>query len=166
MMKQLVAMVGFAMAFALALATPVSAGIAQVSGNQIPAGSGDSCIAGAPSSLATFTMEGSLIGCWYTDEFAFREHPSGTVQATGHEHFVGCLDLGGDGACTGDPSGRLDFSFQFTGKFDTVTFAEIRGRCQHPIVSASGGFDGAAGVLMFKDDVSTGTATYTGHVTL
>lgn len=166
MMKQLVAMIGLAMALTLAVATPVSAGIAQVSGNQIPAGSGDPCIAGDPSSLATFTMDGSLIGCWYTDEFAFREHPSGTVQATGHEHFVGCLDLGSHGACTGDPSGRLDFSFQFTGKFDTVTFAEIRGRCHHPIVSASGGFDGAAGVLMFKDDVSTGIATYTGHVTL
>lgn len=145
---------------------PAVAGTTHVSGKQTPAAPEDPCIAGDPSSLATFTMDGSLIGCWYTDDLTFREQPSGTSQATGHEHFVGCLDRGRDGSCIGDPSGTLSFSFQFSGKFDTVTFAEIRGRCQHPVVSGTGGFADAGGVINFKDDVSTGIAAYTGNIRL
>lgn len=147
-------------------ATPAAAGATRVSGDQIPVAPGDPCIAGDPSSLGTYRMDGSLVGCWYTDELTVREHPSGTVQSTGREHFVGCLDRAEDGTCTGDPSGTLYFEFQFSGKYDLVTFAEIRGRCQHPIVSGTGGFAGASGVLTFKDDVSTGIAPYSGTVML
>jgi hypothetical protein len=142
------------------------AGTIQVSGDQTPVVPGDPCIAGDPSSLGTFTMDGSLIGCWYTDDLTFREQPSGNAQATGHEHFVGCLDLGGDGSCVGDPTGSLSFSFQFSGKYDTVTFAEIMGRCHHPVVSGTGGFEDATGVINFKDDVATGIAAYTGNIML
>ncbi len=159
----LVAIVAIA-AIAVVGAAPATAGTTRVSGNQTPVALGDPCIAGDPSSLGTYRVDGSLVGCWYTDEFTFREHPSGTVQATGREHFIGCLDRSGDGTCTGDPSGTLFFEFQFSGKYDLVTLAEIRGRCQHPIVSGTGGFVGAGGVLTFKDDVSTGIATYTGTV--
>ena len=141
------------------------AGTIQVSGDQTPVGPGDPCIAGDPSSLATYTMDGSLVGCWYSDDFTFREQPSGNAQATGHEHFVGCLDLGRDGSCVGDPTGTLSFSFQFSGKYD-ATFAEIRGRCHHPVVSGTGGFSAASGVINFKDDVATGIATYTGNIML
>jgi hypothetical protein len=148
------------------VAAPAFAGTTQVSGNQTPVAPNDPCIAGDPNSLGTYTMDGSLIGCWYTDDFTFREQPSGNAEATGHEHFVGCLDLGGDGSCTGDPSGTLSFSFQFSGRYDTVTFAEIRGRCHHPVVSGTGGFEGAGGELNFKDDVATGIASYTGNVRL
>jgi hypothetical protein len=47
-----------------------------------------------------------------------------------------------------------------------VTFAEIRGRCQHPIVSGTGGFATASGVITFKDDVTTGIAPYRGNIRL
>lgn len=164
-MKRLLA--GLAVAtMMLLVARPAAAGTSQVSGNQTPVPPGHACIAGNPSSLATYTMDGSLIGCWYTDDIIFREQPSGTTQATGHEHFVGCLDLGRDGSCTGDPSGTLSFSFQFSGKFDPVTLAEIRGRCQHPVVSGTDGFADARGVITFKDDVATGIAAYRGNISL
>jgi hypothetical protein len=151
----------------LALAAePATAGTTRVSGNQMPVARDDPCVAGDPSSLATYTMDGSLIGCWYTDDAEFREQRSGTAQGTGHEHFVGCLDLGGDGSCSGDPFGTLYFSFQFSGKFDSVTFAEIRGRCSHPVVTGMGGFAGAGSVINFKDDVATGIASYAGNIRL
>jgi hypothetical protein len=114
-------------------------------------------------------MEGSLVGCWQVDTFDLRGdgHPSGTVQARGQEHFVGCVDLNGDHVCgAGDPQGTLMFTYIFTGKEDTVTFAEIHGRCQHPVVAGTGAFAGASGVISFHDDVATGTSPYRGHVTL
>jgi hypothetical protein len=114
-------------------------------------------------------MAGGLIGCWYTDTLTTRGtgQPSGTIQATGTEHFVGCLDLDRDRACgAGDPSGTLGFSFKFSGKFGPVTGAELHGRCQHPIISGSGDFEGASGVITFKDDVTNGTSLYRGHVKL
>lgn len=49
--------------------------------------------------------------------------PSGEIQATGTEHFIGCLDLDADGSSTGDPSGSLAFTYRFSGKFDPVTLA-------------------------------------------
>jgi hypothetical protein len=57
-------------------------------------------------------MTGSLVGCWYTDTLVINPAqpngtPSGTIQATGTEHFVGCLDVDGDGTCAGDPSRTL-----------------------------------------------------------
>jgi hypothetical protein len=165
MRKVFMAVGALLVALTIAVA-PAFAGTVLVSGDQTPAAPNDPCIAGDPNSLGTFTMDGSLIGCWYTDDFSFREQPSGNAEATGHEHFVGCLDLGLDGSCTGDPGGTLSFSFQFSGRYDNVTFAEIRGRCHHPIVSGTGAFADASGVLHFKDDVATGIASYTGNVRL
>jgi hypothetical protein len=162
MVKKLIALVTV-LAVALLVAAPASAeGAGQVSGNQTPVAACD-----GSTSLGTYAMDGSLIGCWFTDSFdVVREHASGTVQVTGTEHFDGCLDLGGDGSCSGDPEGTLSFSFQFSGKFDLVTSAEIRGRCQHPILSGTGGFATASGVITFKDDVVTGIAPYRGNVRL
>lgn len=126
-------------------AIPASAGTAQVSGSQF---------LGGP--CPEFTMDGSLVGCWFTDDSTVKVNPSGTVQVTGHEHFDGCLD----GLC-----GTLNFAFTFTGKFEgPPTFAEIHGRCHHVIVSGTGAFAGASGVIDFKDDVSTGIAYYKGHI--
>ena len=163
MTKRLIALVTL-VAGALLVAAPASAaGAVQVAGNQTPVATCD----GDSSDLGTFSMDGTLIGCWFADSFeVVREHASGTVQITGTEHFDGCLDLGGDGSCSGDPQGTLSFSFQFSGKFDVVTSAEIRGRCQHPIVSGAGGFATASGVITFKDDVTTGIAPYRGNVRL
>jgi hypothetical protein len=151
------------MLVAIAGAAPAGAANTRVSGNQTP-DLGATC---PEPSLGTYTMDGGLVGCWYTDDFSVvREHPSGAVQLKGTEHFVGCLDLEGDASCTGDPSGTLRFAFQFSGWFDLDTFAEIRGRCEHLIVSGIGDFSDAGGVITFKDDVTTGIATYSGNVRL
>jgi hypothetical protein len=77
------------------------------------------------------------------------------------------VDLNGDHVCGGgDPQGTLTFTHIFTGKEDTVTLAEIRGRCHHVVAAGTGAFPGASGVISFHDDVATGTAPYKGHVTL
>lgn len=165
---RLLALVAVSAAFAFVVAAPASAGTMQVAGVQSAPVTSGPCF----DSMAvnpSYTMVGGLVGCWYTDTFNQRGagQPSGTIQATGTEHFVGCLDLNGDGTCDpGEPSGTLMFTFQFTGKFAPVTIAEIHGRCQHPIVSGTDGFAGASGVITFKDDVVTGTSNYKGHVTL
>lgn len=163
MVKRLIALVTL-VAVTLLVATPANAaGTGQVAGNQTPVATCD----GDSRTLGTYAMDGTLNGCWFADSFDIvREHASGTVQITGTEHFDGCLDLGGDGTCNGDPEGTLSFSFQFSGKFDLVTFAEIRGRCQHPILSGTGGFATSSGVITFKDDVTTGIAPYRGNIRL
>ena len=155
---------------ALVAAAPASAATFQVGDVQSAPVSSGPCF--DPNAIASYAMAGGLVGCWYTDTLVTHAAqlygtPSGTVQATGTEHFVGCLDLDNDGACSaGDPSGTLQFSYQFSGKFDTITGAEIHGRCQHPITSGTGDFANASGVINFKDDVTNGTSLYTGHVAL
>lgn len=148
-------------------AAPARAATLQVSGVQTPVTSGPCFNPSLPPGSST-TMQGSLIGCWYIDTFDAKYQPhSGTLQATGTEHFVGCLDADGDQACdAGDPQGTLSFSYIFTGKLDPLTFAEIRGRCHHPIIAGTGDFAGATGVLDFKDDVTNVISPYRGHVTL
>jgi hypothetical protein len=137
---------------------------ASVRGTQTPVTSG-LCFSSA--AFGSFTMTGDLVGCWYTDTLVLDGlHPSGTVQLSGTEHFVGCLDLGGDGSCgAGDPTGTFSTTFTFTGKYDT-SGNEIHGRCNHPIVSGTGGFAGSGGVINFIDDVTTGDASYTGSIRL
>lgn len=165
---RLSALVAVIAAFVLVAATAASAGTTQVSGVQsTPVSVGDPCF--DASADASYAMEGSLVGCWQVDTFDLRGdgQPSGTVQATGQEHFVGCVDLNGDHVCGArDPQGTLVFTYKFTGKLDTVTLAEIHGRCHHVIVAGTGAFAGASGVISFHDDVATGTAPYKGHVTL
>jgi len=144
---------------ALVAAAPAGASTVQLSGVQTL----------TDPATGTFDMEGSLIGTWFTLGFeVVGAHPSGTLQATGTELFVGCLDLGADGACTaGDPSGTLGFEMKFTAKFVPPDFmVELHGRCQHPIVSGTDGFAGATGVIHFKDIPPGGVATYKGHISL
>jgi hypothetical protein len=140
----------------LAAASPAAgAGTTQVGGVQTPVTSGP-CY--NPTEIASFTMNGSLEGCWYTDNLTCQAHTAGTVQCTGNEHFVGSI---------GRSSGTLYFSFQFSGKYGgPPTFPELHGRCHHPVIRGDGDFSGATGVLDFQDDVTTGCATYTGHITL
>ena len=144
---------------ALVAAAPASASTIQLSGVQTL----------TDPATGTFDMEGSLIGTWFTLGFeVVGAHPSGTLQATGTELFVGCLDLGADGACTaGDPSGTLGFEMKFSAKFVPPDFmVELHGRCQHPIVSGTDGFAGATGVIHFKDIPPGGVATYKGHISI
>ena len=105
-------------------------------------------------------------GCWYSVDLIDKFQDNGTLQETGHELFVGCIDSGGDGSCSGDPTGTLSFSYVFTGKFDPVTFEEIKGRCTHHVDEGTGGFAQASGVINFKDDVEAGIATYNGNLKL
>ncbi len=145
------------------VAAPASAAATVVTGAQTPVFSGPCFDAAAAFST---TMEGGLVGCWYIDTFVLTgEHPSGTITASGTEHFVGCLDVGGDGTCGADPTGTFDTTYTFTAKYD-VSGAEIHGRCSHPIVSGTGGFEGVSGIVEFTDDVTTGVSYYTGVVKL
>lgn len=165
--KRLVGLGAVIAGLALLGAATASAANLQVRGVQSPPLSSGPCF--DPDAVASYTMAGGLIGCWYTDTLTTRGtgQPSGTIRATGTEHFVGCLDLDRDRACgAGDPSGTLGFSFKFSGKFGPVTGAELHGRCQHPIISGSGDFEGASGVITFKDDVTNGTSVYRGQVKL
>src|SRR5437660_1264321 len=106
-----------------------------------------------------YTMDGGLVGCWYTDDIDFagmRSHPSGTTQASGHEHFVGCVDRDANGTCDAtDPSGSLFFAFTFTGKYNPTSGAEIHGRCHHAVTSGTEDFATASGIINFTDDIAT-----------
>ena len=132
------------------------------------AGGGNIQVSGlqTPVSEGTYLMSGDLVGWWYQTSISnVRFHPAGTVQLEGTELYVGCVDSDHDGTCeTGEPAGTLDFAFSFSGKYDTVTFAEIHGRCHHVITGGTGDFANATGQLDFKDDPVTGCADYRGHI--
>jgi hypothetical protein len=143
-------------------------------GAQSAAGSGATIIRGdqladlgpCPAGDGNYRMAGDLVGCWFTDDFVVRsENPGGGFRASGKEHFMGCLDANGDGTCTGERTGRFDTTFTFTAKL-APSGEEIHGRCQHPIVSGSGAFAGATGVLSFKDIPSEGRFPYHGNIKL
>lgn len=144
------------------LASPASAGTTQVSGDAV---FNDDCqppVGSPPADLGDYPpidLSGSLDGCWYTyvDEAKF--NPSGTYQEQGTEVFVGCLN--------GSTCGTFETTYTFTAKYVDDTFAEeIHGRCHHPIVRGTGGFAGATGVILFKDDVVNLVFDYRGHVSL
>jgi hypothetical protein len=132
---------------------PASAATTVVRGVQTPVTSGPCFDASAEFST---TMDGGLIGCWWVDTLALNvETPSGAVTLSGTEHFTGCLDTDLNAVCdTYDPAGTFYTTFTFTAKFD-ADGNEIHGRCNHPIVSGTGGFAGIAGVLNFTDVVTT-----------
>ncbi len=162
----LVAMLAFA-GPALAEGTTV-----RVSGIQAPIATapGDQCyeldpVTGQPPAFAQ-PMAGSLIGCWFTDVFNYGPtSPGGILHATGAEHFVGCLDIRQEGHCAGDdPAGTLALSARF--EFKVVNNQEIWGRCQHQILSGTGAFQGAAGEIDFRDNVTNGTSSYRGWIKL
>jgi hypothetical protein len=125
---------------------------------------------GASGDFGTYGMEGDLVGCWYIDTIVENGFtPSGSGKFSGTEHFVGCIDRDGNGVCSGvDSNGEFRTTFTFSAKFDLVTFAEIKGRCHHPIVGGSGAFANARGVINFHDNVDGGvvTADYFGPIRL
>lgn len=105
-------------------------------------------------------VEGDLIGCWYITVGAVHVTPSGAVVETGTEEFVGCLHTDGAEVC-----GAFTTTYRFTGRFEEDG-TELFGRCQHPIVGGTGGFDGITGRIDIKDDVVGGTFVARGHVDL
>jgi hypothetical protein len=117
----------------------------------------------APSAYddyAPLVMTGSLNGCWYTNVESARTTGGGVYLESGTELFVGRLDRGDEGTFT--------TTYKFEAKLNADA-AEVRGRCQHPIVSGSGtgGFAGATGRVDFKDIIGDPiTYVYRGHISL
>lgn len=111
-------------------------------------------------SYPALVMEGSLDGCWYTHVETARTTKGGVYLESGQELFVGSLN--------GGPVGTFTTTYKFEAKLDPAG-AEVRGRCQHPIVSGSGtgGFTGATGRVDFKDIIEDPiTYEYRGHISL
>ena len=152
---------------AMGLVAPASAaGTTQISGSGYYDTTGSEC-GTPPAEFADFTplvLHGSLEGCLYTDVLTFKFHgaPSGIYIETGRELVVASLN--------GGPEGTFTTTYRFESKWDpdAATGVEVKGRCQHPIVTGSGidGLAGAEGRLDFKDEVETGLFFYRGHINL
>jgi hypothetical protein len=159
-------------ATALAHGSAVRVSGIQAPGDTTAGAPGDPCAAADPvtgvAPVLSNAMAGSLVGCWYTDTFnIISSTPDGAIVATGAENFVGCLDLNRNGRCAHrDPTGSLAFTYTFEGQFDAVTGSEIAGQCQHKIVSGTGDFAAATGWINFHDNVTNGTSSYRGYITL
>ena len=140
----------FAGAIAVA---PVAAGSqAQVAGLLTPDTAG--VCRDDSASVGTYTVTGTLTGCWYIDEWTVdNETPSGSFRASGTEQFVGCLD--------GSRCGRFWTTYTYTYKI--VDGSLVHGRCYHPIARGDGGFAGVTGMLQMHD-LPNGCSTYSGHL--
>ena len=129
------AVVVLAAAMAIAVAAP--AGAFGVKGHQKPVG---------PSK---YRMTGDLRGKWRVTAFhVLSTNP--VLRGKGKERFNGCLDLARDHSCSGDPSGKLFFTFRYWAIFDEGDAPEL-GTCAHPVVGGTGSFAGATGFLMMVD---------------
>ena len=104
-------------------------------------------------------LEGELDGCLYTFVDFVKCSPSGTYMEIGTEKFVGTYK--------GD-FGTFETTYKFEAKYEgcnddgSYVGAEIKGRCQHPIVKGKGTgvFEGVTGRLDIKDDIQTSGITY------
>jgi len=97
----------------------------------------------------TFKMAGSLVGSWAITSFkVLKKKP--VFKAKGTESFNGCMDLGHDGSCTGDPSGTMDFTFTYWAKIGGEKLQ--LGTCAHPVAGGTGAFAAATGFLMIVDE--------------
>jgi hypothetical protein len=113
-----------------------------------------------------YKMRGGLVGKWTFT--SFEEAPiadSPYFHAQGTEVFKGCLDRRRDRSCKGDPSGSLSFTFEYWALFDSPDPESIVwGACWHPVVSGTGDFTGARGVIVFAD--TPVKSRYIGNITL
>jgi len=145
-----------AAAVMLTLAVPAGATTYSVSGRQIAVN----------EDAGKFKMRGGLVGPWRITSFT--ELATDPIyRAKGTERFNGCLDVGRDRSCAGDPSGTLLFKFRYWAKFASDG-SLIWGSCWHPVSGGSGDFAGADGVLTMVDtptDQAVATR-YTGNITL
>jgi hypothetical protein len=114
-------------------------------------------------------MDGSLKGCWYTNvltDSTDKQNPSGVYLESGEEVFVGSLN-----GVQGTFTTTYKFEAKFTLPLPNLDALEIKGRCQHKIVSGTGGFAGASGRVDFKDIIEKETLDfiqydYRGHISL
>ena len=143
---------------ALVLATPASAATYEVSGKQTA----------IDENAGTFKMTGGLHGRWTTTSFEVVSVDP-LVEGKGTETFTGCIDRRRDRSCAGDPSGTLTLEFRYWGLFGSADPASlVWGACWHPVMSGTGAFAGAQGVVMFVDSpTSRGVSTrYIGSLTI
>jgi hypothetical protein len=126
---------------ALILAAPAGAATYRLAGRQIAVN----------ADQGIFTMTGSLVGDWNITAFN-QTATTPLLEANGTELFKGCLDLRRDGCDRRDPTGTLNFTFTYQALFASPDPASIVwGSCRHPIVSGTGGFAGAQGVIAMVD---------------
>ena len=148
-----------ACATTLAVAAPATAATYRVAGKQVAVD--------ADAGLAA--MHGGLIGDWATTSFEVVE-VSPLVRGRGTETFEGCLNRNRrDRSCKGDPAGALALTFDYVGAFASPDPASlIWGSCLHPIVSGTGAFAGAQGVIAMVDmPTPAGVVTrYEGTITV
>lgn len=142
-------------------AAPANAGATQIGGTAyFQSVEGGPCpVIDEYSDYEPLVMAGSLTGCWYTDVDTSRTTNGNVYLERGRELFVGSLRPGG-------PTGTFTTTYRFEAKLD-ADGAEVRGRCQHPLVAGSGTgvFAGATGRLDFKDIIGDPiTYVYRGHL--
>jgi hypothetical protein len=147
-----------ACATALVAAAPAAGETYRVSGQQIT----------VDADAGISKMRGGLVGDWRITSF----EELGTTpyyHARGTELFKGCIDRRRDRSCKGDPSGTLELTIEYWGLFASPDPASlVWGACFHPIVSGTGDFAGAQGVVQMLDTPSRkGVRTdYIGNLTL
>jgi hypothetical protein len=143
---------------AIALAGPAGATTYPLSGRQIA----------VDADNGIFKVNGSLVGDWTITAFNTTA-TSPLLEANGTELFKGCVDVRRNGCDLRDPTGTLSFTFTYQALFASPDPASIVwGSCRHPIVSGTGGFAGAKGVVAMVDTPTAhGVRTdYIGNVTL
>ena len=122
----------------------------------------DACNSAGQGATYSITMTGDLTGCFYTFVDEYECSPSGTYREVGREYFVGTYK---------GESGSFWTNYKFEAKYEgcaengSYIGAEIKGRCQHPIVKGSGTgvFEGVTGRMDFKDDIEAANYPYRGH---
>ena len=141
----------------------------QISGTAelIPTPNADCPVVPSYPDYSALVMSGSLQGCWYTKILTAKQTPSGVYLESGEELFVGSLNGGSAGTFTT----TYKFEAKFTLPLPNLDALEIKGRCQHKIVSGTGGFAGASGRVDFKDIIEKETLDliqydYRGHISL
>jgi hypothetical protein len=123
----------------------------------------DACGSAGQGAAYALNMTGDLEGCLYTFVDEFECSPSGTYREIGREYFVGTYN---------GQQGTFRTEYKFEAKYEgcaadgSYIGAEIKGRCQHPIVEGSGTgvFEGVTGWGGFKDDIEAGNYPYRGHL--
>ena len=161
--QRLVVVLALAVGVVVVRPTSVRAGMTQISGVSSYDTTGAVC-GPPPAGYADYTsypplvLQGSLAGCWYTKAETSTQISSGVYLESGQEVFVGTLN--------GGPAGTFGTTYHYQSKWDpnASTGTEIVGRCEHDLVTGTGGFAGISGMLFFKDDAPL--YFYRGHINL
>ena len=143
---------------ALVVAVPAAGKTYRVSGKQIT----------VDADAGISKMRGGLIGDWRITSFE-ELGTSPFYHARGTELFNGCVDRRRDRSCKGDPSGTLELTIEYWALFASPDPASlVWGACFHPVVSGTGDFAGAQGVIQMLDTPTrSGVRTdYIGNLTL